>query len=414
MNVHDIIYLLEHRDDVAMIDDHVYELQCLLQHKAAEIKHAITPIQSGATKLQSIVRYRSDCPVRFVLPHQLDRTQCDDVYDYVSWKNWHENKGNTQARYAKFPRNNHNLSSARELAVEVVGRNVLCSTGRPFGIIPEISAHGARRCIVVNKNGRRCTHYTHDGIICHNHKHYKPYLKGYLMTNGGIYSGMFKNSSIRELYEDFKNSDARDITSEIALMRTMLGSALRALPAEVDAEKLPIEYVTHVLKMTNTITSAIEKYDRMQQRLGLLVTPEQLTNILMQILGIIRKTLDLKAEQYEQLAAQMETLSIERTVTDYSLVEGNPVAKYGDEDTPIKVKHSNRCTRYSEDGTIRQVPKQAELDYHEEKQDYLEATRGFERRTLYYKEGDHEPITTVNDREVEIGDPYDPYDTSKL
>lgn len=403
-----LVFLLKHRETFALDEDDVYTMQCWLQQYVAEKSQWIQRKTGGSTKLAQM-----EDSFRFVLPEQLDRTKHEDVFDYDAWIEFHENsKSNTHG--SKYPSEKHHLSYARDLAPEISGVYVSHSWSRPFGIIPEISTNGARRCIFVSSAGRRCKSYTHNGLLCKNHKKYTRFLKGYLMANGGVYAGMFKNSTLQEMYEDFKKSDARDITSEIAMMRTLLGSALKALPAEIDAGKLPIDILTHIMKMTNTITGAIEKYDRMQQRMGLLITPEQMTKLLVQILDIIRSTLDLRSEQYALLAEKMSSISIERQVLDYTLHDDNAIVKYGDEPTEApEVKFSNRCTRYRKDGELRQVPIEAELAHHEEQQEYLASSRNADKRQLYYNDKDYLPHTTVGGREVEIGDEYDPYDTSR-
>lgn len=393
-----IYFLLKQGDDVALNDDDTYSMQCQIQLAVAKLQTPLAP-----TKLQ-----RHEAEGTFILPCQLDRTKWEDVYDAARWEEYHKNSiSNTHG--SKYPCKKHHLSYSRDLSPEVAGVEILATRTSPFGVIPEISVNGARRCIFVAANGRRCKSYTHDGLLCVNHRRYKRALKGYLMANN-IYGNMFKNSTLQEMYDDFKKSDARDITAEIAMMRTLLGSALSALPQELDAGKIPIDVLTQIMRMTNLITSAIEKYDRIQQRMGLLITPEQMTKLLIQILDIIKGTLDLKSEQFAVLAEKMSKLSVERQVLDYTVNGDNVVAKYGDEPTEApEVKFSNRCTRYREDGEVRQVPIEAEIAFHEEQQDYLVATRDATPREMFYTEGSYLPHTTVGGREVEIGDDRDPY-----
>lgn len=396
--INSLATLLINADDVCVEDDQIYEWQCQLQEALLSVK---TP-SAAPTKLQALKGQ-----IRFCLPHQLDRTQWEDVFDRDAWNEYYEN-ATSNLHGSKYPSNEYALSYSRDLSPEVCGRRVCATRTSPFGIIPEISNNGARRCVYVAPNGRRCRSYTHHGVLCRTHVRFTNVLKGYLMTHGGEYGGMFKNETLQEMYQSFLSSDARDITSEIAVMRTMLASLLKQLPQE--GEKLPVEVLNYVVKLTTQVTSSIEKYDRMQQRLGLLVTPEQLNRLLFQMLSIIKETLNLRAEQYVLLAERMSAVTIERQDAGL-LAFGSTMANgYGEkEETALPVKFSNTCTRYRDDGEVRQVPIEAEIAYHDEQQEYL-AQRGAEKRTKYHKEGDYLPHTTVGSRKVAIGDERDPYD----
>jgi len=350
--------------------------------------------------------------VRFALPHQLDRTQWEDLYDAEKHKEYEKTMNGYHGK--KYPEDiGTSLSYSWNLRSELIGWRALADRKRPFGIFPEISRNGGRRCIFVDHSDRRCKSYTHDGVLCRRHADFEKYLKGYLIVaNNSKYAALFKNKTLGQLYEDFLNSDARDVVGEIALMRTMLGSLVKAIPQEMDAGKVPIEVIDKVVKITDRVTNSIERYDRMQQKLGNLITPEQLSTIMWQMLEIIKKVLDLEAEQFVTLAESFQNLTITRGGTGYlELGADGPITdKYGYEDPPVHVKKTNCRTRYGEDGEIYDCSTERELQQSRDATAAI-VSKGGQHREFFYTEGDYNPDTEVGRRKVEyrIGGPDDPF-----
>ena len=344
----------------------------------------------------------------FALPCQLDRTKREDLLDQKLWETWGERNPHLNASVSKYGSpTTSGLSYAKDLAPPSIGWNALATRMAPYGVIPEISFHGARRCIFINEQGRRCRCYTYTSVFCKSHIRYKGAL-GRMANLAQHYKKLFRNSTLAEMYEEFCNSDARDLRDEIALMRTILASVVKVLPEEVNPENLPIGYAEKIINITEKVTKAIEKYDTMQNRMGQLITPDQMNSIMFRMLEVINKCLDLRTEQFVMLAEEMSKIEIVRPVGGYIDLGDTVTADYGADYEGPEVKLTNGCTRYERDGKVCQVPVECEERVLQQQL----AARPYqytEQRTRYYKEGDYHPITTQNGEEVRMCDENDPF-----
>lgn len=347
--------------------------------------------------------------VAICLPHQLDRTIREDLFDEAEWIRWHKTNPNNH-KWPKYGQNKKQgvLSEYKDLSKDSIGWSAVYSVrSNPFGIIPEISQHGRRRCVFVSPTtGARCLHYAQQGVICREHMKHKRRLEREFRKYD-MMEKLLKNSTLREMYEDFKNSDARSLEEEIALQRTMLGTLLSQIPEELDPSKFPLEIVQAVVEISDKVSRSVEKYDRIQHKLGLLITPEQVQLLMRRMLQIVDSVLRLEPDQLEVIADRMEReLTVARpTGVSYNPETRNVDIAYGKEAPPTLVKRSNRCTRYTSSGEIKQVPPATEVRRKAEADRFL----GFPTERKIKPEQCYLPHTEVDGKPVEIGDAEDPF-----
>lgn len=330
--------------------------------------------------------------MRFALPHQLDRTKPEQF-----------GKGEEYET-------EHDLSFSGNLKSQIIGERVLYARDFPWGIIPEVSLSGKRRCIVLDHLGRRCKRYTEDGVICYAHRKHSKEFERFLKIMD-VHSSMFKSSSLRGMYEDYMQSDARDMRSEIATMRTMLGALMNRIPEEVEADKLPFEYIEAVVKISKDVGNAIEKFDRIQHRMATVITAEQLNVLMFRFMEIVQRVCKLDSNKFLELAEALQSLSIDRKTSGTGFLT-NGMDAYGEKAVEGHVvTHTTAKTRYGENEVVDVTP-EIEEQHVQEQHSYLRSRYSDHEHIPEAIRNDEKALqfrTQINGVEVSIIDDMDPF-----
>lgn len=280
---------------------------------------------------------------------QLDTTQPEDYgYGTPEWKQlWLQTPGGIRLLKKEMP---HRLSVTRNLNNHVLGRSVLHNHkgigAGIYGLVPEISNKGMRRCCFVKKNGMRCMRHA-DGCVCKFHAR----LVESIPRMNDMFVSSIKSEPLRQAFEKhLNNPDYKNVRGEVALMRTMLDAILHRMDATTDLSQIPFAELAAVTQMCQHITATVEKMATIEAKMNLRLSMDQVSMLILNVVNLVVSTLSPSSEKMIVLAEGIENLPLMRTISADSMTA---TKDYGmDLADGQGAKMTTALAKFTEDGAV--------------------------------------------------------------
>lgn len=218
--------------------------------------------------------------------------------------------------------NNPELLSGIQLA-SVVGnvraKELIHTIYNRTGVLPEIGVNSNRRCVAIDKTGKRCTTYS-DTLTCKRH-----------LKKVNMFTNLFSDPSLKERYEAILRSPSKiQLDAEQAMMRLMLSEIVTKL----STGQIPIDLIAQVTILCEKISQITEKMSKMNE-----ITPETIDKIFEGVTEIVAKY--VPAAHLEAVASEIEKLQPKlKPVENIPFTPGDTIKIRG-EDTKIRLIHDS-------------------------------------------------------------------------
>ncbi len=323
-------------------------------------QHAVlNGLQSGdvETAIKAIldnrqaVRYTADrlpnSPKPFILsPFYLDTTQ-HDAFDYgtPAWRERFNKRGCRDKHYAKpyFLSTNYNLEVSCQARTGIICDEVQ-TPPEVFirAIRPEIGRRNTNRCRFIRASGMRCTIYAkHDKeTLCQNHIAF--------VANTKMNTSLVDVQSVK-LQDKIKfhlaNPNKLDLSTELAILRTMLSALLANINAQTSLNDVPLSSMAAILKVVNAIQSLSESIATIEVKMKERLPLTEVSNLLNTVVLKIAEITSPDPSQLLKIADYMDNIALGK-----EMVLRAPV-------TPEEVgsqTHSSDVTKYTPTAAINE------------------------------------------------------------
>jgi hypothetical protein len=259
----------------------------------------------------------------FLMPHQLDTTQPEDI---------------KPGPYLRTPTKSA-LSCHYNLSVATLGEEVLYNRiNNKYGILAEITRRGNRRCTYVNPNGRRCQQASDDGV-CRFHR------KNAYMTNT-VTAYETQSVNLNEAYrKHLADPQRKTLDNEVALMRGCLTVMLDLFGKE---KELAPQEVAMIMAITEKVSATVDRMSKIEARLKLRMTPEEVMRIISSFITTVDRMFAPTPAQTREMIDSVQSLMTVTTVD-------------APKDPPHVTIKSTPLTRYTKDGGTFTASKEEHL-----------------------------------------------------